>query len=90
MRFDLGWRYLPIVGRNVQCFTIKMIQPQFVKAVACGLITGFCAAPSLAQAQEPRREITCIAGDLYRFERVGLARANYICANLKYNKEARL
>jgi glyoxylase-like metal-dependent hydrolase (beta-lactamase superfamily II) len=65
LRFDLGWRYFPIVGRNVKRFTIKMIQPQFVKAVACGVTFWLCAALSLAQ--EPRREITRIAGDLYRF-----------------------
>ncbi|MGE5818833.1 MAG: MBL fold metallo-hydrolase [Deltaproteobacteria bacterium] len=65
LRFDLGWRYLSIVGRNVHRFTIKMIQPQFVKAVACGVTLLLCAALSLAQ--EPRREITRIAGDLYRF-----------------------
>ena len=42
-----------------------MIQPQFVKAVVCGVTIWLCAALSLAQ--EPRREITRIAGDLYRF-----------------------
>jgi hypothetical protein len=45
-----------------------MIQPQFVKAVACGVTIWLCAALSLAQAEEPRREITRIAGDLYRFQ----------------------
>jgi hypothetical protein len=74
LRFDLGWRYLPIVGRNIQCFTIKMIQPQFVKAVACGLTIWLGAALSLAHAQEPRREITRIAGDLYRFRNACFAK----------------
>ena len=46
-----------------------MIQPHFVKAVACGVTIWLCAAHSLAQ--EPRREITRIAGDLYRFRNAG-------------------
>jgi glyoxylase-like metal-dependent hydrolase (beta-lactamase superfamily II) len=46
-----------------------MIRPQFVKAVVCGVAIWFCSALSLAQ--EPRREITRMAGDLYRFRNAG-------------------
>jgi glyoxylase-like metal-dependent hydrolase (beta-lactamase superfamily II) len=48
-----------------------MIHPQFVKAGACGLAIWLGAAFSLTYAQEPRREITRIAGDLYRFRNAG-------------------
>ena len=46
-----------------------MIQHQFVKSIACGVAICVCAA--LSQAQEPGREITPIAGDLYRFRNAG-------------------
>lgn len=46
-----------------------MIQPQFVKALACGLAVWLWA--SIALAEPPQREITRIAGDLYRFRNTG-------------------
>jgi glyoxylase-like metal-dependent hydrolase (beta-lactamase superfamily II) len=46
-----------------------MIQPQFVKAIICGVAIWLFAA--LCLAQEPQREITRITGDLYRFRNAG-------------------
>ncbi len=46
-----------------------MIQPQFVKALAYGLAIWLWAA--LCMAQSPQREITRVAGDLYRFRNAG-------------------
>jgi glyoxylase-like metal-dependent hydrolase (beta-lactamase superfamily II) len=46
-----------------------MIQPQFVKALTCGLAVWLWASVSLAEP--PQREITRIAGDLYRFRNAG-------------------
>jgi glyoxylase-like metal-dependent hydrolase (beta-lactamase superfamily II) len=46
-----------------------MIQPQFVKTLTFGLVVWLWAA--LCAAQSPQREITRIAGDLYRFRNAG-------------------